>query len=123
MVCASTLGRISPKSSSRKVTNTVLNRNSKRRNVKSESMILAVRMTMQIFTRLLTTKIVANSRSTSVSRRSTAAADMLLLFCKRRTSLCEREKNEVSAPDTSAETHSRQNVTAHSTAIWGENPL
>jgi len=33
------------------------------------------------------------------------------------------QKNEVSAPDTSAETHSSPNVTAHSTAIWPENPL
>jgi hypothetical protein len=52
-----------------------------------------------------------------------ASADALLRFCTRRMSLCDREKKEVSAPETSAETHSRQSVTAQSTAIWGENPL
>ena len=100
-----------------------MNRNSNRRKVKTESMIPAVRMTMQIFTRLLTTRIVASSRSTFASSRSMAAADALLRLCKWRMSLCEREKKEVSAPETSAETHNRQSVTAQSTAIWGENPL
>ena len=86
-------------------------------------MMLDVRMTMQIFTRLFTTRIVASNRSTFVSRRSTASADAVVRLRRRRISLCDREKNEVSAPDTSAETHSRPSVTAHSTAIWAENPL
>lgn len=78
---------------------------------------------MQIFTRLLTTRIVASSRSTFVSKCNTASAEAVVRVCRRRISLCDREKNEVSAPDTSAETHSSPNVTAHSTAIWPENPL
>ena len=54
---------ISPKSSSRKVAMT----DSKRKrmpaepNVKSRLMMRAARMTMQMFTRLLTTRIVASS--------------------------------------------------------------
>ena len=52
-----------------------------------------------------------------------ASADAVVRLRRRRISLCDREKNEVSAPDTSAETHSRPSVTAHSTAIWAENPL
>ena len=122
MVWASTFGRISPKSSRRNVTRTVLNRNSNRRKVNSESIIPAVRITMQIFTRLLTTRIVASSRSTFANKRSTASARPLRLSCKRRTSLCESEKNDVSAPETSAETHNRRNVTAQSTMICGVKP-
>ena len=78
---------------------------------------------MQMFTRLLMTRMVASNRSTSPSRRSTAAAEALRLLLSRLTSLCEREKNEVSAPDTSAETHNRQRVTAHNTARRGSKPL
>ena len=58
-----------------------------------------------------------------VVERNTASAEAVVRVCRRRISLCDREKNEVSAPDTSAETHSSPNVTAHSTAIWPENPL
>ena len=77
----------------------------------------AVRITMQMFTRLLITRIVASSRSTSVNSRKTAAARPPRLSCKCRMSLCDSEKNEVSAPDTSAEMHNMQSVTAHSTMI------
>ena len=51
-------------------------------NVKSRLMMRAARMTMQMFTRLLTTRIVASSRSTFASSRSMAAADALLRLCK-----------------------------------------
>ena len=123
IVCASTFGRISPKSSSRKVTSTVLKRNSKRRKVKTESMIVEVRMTMQTFTRLFTTRIVASSRSTSFNRRSMAPAEAARLFFRRLMSLCDREKKEVSAPDTRAEIHNSRSVTAQNTAMRGSNPL
>ena len=86
-------------------------------------MIPDVRMTMQTFTKLFTTRIVASSMSTSVSRRSTAPADALRLALRRFTSLCDSEKNDVSAPDTSAETHNRKSVTAQSAAMRGSNPL
>ena len=78
---------------------------------------------MQMFTRLFITRIVASSRSTSDSRRSTASAEAERRCWKRRTSLCEREKKEVSAPETSAEIHSRQHVTAQSTTTCGVKPL
>ena len=58
-------------------------------------MMFDVRMTMQMLTRLLTTRIVASSRSTSPSRRRMASADEEPLFFSRCTSLCEREEKEV----------------------------
>ena len=123
MVCASTFGRISPKSSSRKVTSTVLKRNSDRRNVKIESMIPEARITMQMFTRLLTTRIVASSMSTFFSRKSTASAEADFCSRMRRTSERDNEKKAVSAPETRAETKSRQHAAAHITAMRGDMPL
>ena len=123
VVRASTLGSTSPNSSSRNVTTTVLNRKSSRTNVKRASTIPAVRIVMQIFTKLLATSMVASSMSTSPSRRSTAAAEADVRSRSRCTSLCESEKNDVSAPDTNAEMHSRPEVTAQSAIMRGEKPL
>ena len=74
---------------------------------------------MQTFTRLFTTRIVASSRSTSVNSRSTVDDEGLLRSRSARTSLGESEKNDVSAPETSAERHSNTTVTAQSTAMAG----
>ena len=74
---------------------------------------------MQTFTKLFTTRIVASSRSTSVNSRNTVEAEGVLRSRSVRTSLCESEKNDVSAPETSAERHSNTNVTAQSAAMVG----
>ncbi len=70
------------------------------------------RMTMQIFTRLLNTRIVANSRSTfesSFSMASDPALRRSLSFC---TSVWVSEKNEVSAPEANADRESSSSVAA-----------
>lgn len=66
--------------------------------------------------------MVASSRSTSESSRSTASDEAEVFLRSAAMSLCEREKNEVSAPETRAETSSRQQVTRHNAARWGEKP-
>lgn len=65
---------------------------------KTESMIPDTRMTMQIFTRLLTTRIVASSTSTFVSKCNTASAEAVVRVCRRRISLCDREKTKFQPP-------------------------
>ena len=122
LLCEKTFGRISPKSSSRNVTSTVLNRNSKRVKRKSSFIMFEVSMTMQMFTRLLVTRIVASRPSTSDSMRSMARSresSCSLISCKSRG---VSEKNATSDPDTRAEIVSSTTVTASSTAACRPKP-
>ena len=52
-----------------------------------------------------------------------ASADEEPLFFSRCTSLCEREKKEVSAPETRAETHSSNSDTTQRTTTGPVKPL
>ena len=122
LLCEKTFGSISPNSSSRNVTSTVLNRNSKRVKTKSSFIMFDVRMTIQIFTRLLVTRMVARRPSTSDSMRRIERlreSGFSLISCKSRG---ESEKNATSEPDTSAEIVSSTNVTASSTAACRLKP-
>jgi hypothetical protein len=82
----------------------LLNRN-------SESMMFEVRITMQMFTRLFVTRIVASSESTSSSSERMAlsrASGFTLISCKLRG---VSEKNATSDPDTVAEISNNKHVT------------
>lgn len=80
-------------------------------------------MTMQIFTKLLTTNIVANNRSTSPNKRKIASDIGVLRSFSCCISLWVSEKNDVSAPDANAEIHSRHNAPIPDATICGEKSL
>ena len=81
-------------------------------NTNSESMTFDERITMQIFTRLLATRMVASSESTSSSSErialSRASGFVRISCCSRGVS----EKKATSEPDTRAEIISNRTVQA-----------
>ena len=102
---------ISPNSSNRNVTITIFTTNSSPAapaNPTSESISPLDRITMQILTRLLTTRIVANRYSSADSNRRIALLLRSGLFFSRTTSRGEREKKAVSEAETDAETPSNR---------------
>lgn len=114
-ICAMTLGAISPKSRSTKVTTTVLTTKSNRPSEKIVSMMLEVTITMQMLTKLLITNIVASNRSMLLSSSNVVDAAELFSPLSFLISLWFNEKNAVSEPDTVAESsNSRSATTARS---------
>lgn len=113
-ICAITLGAISPKSSSTKVTITVLTTKSSWPNVNTVSIIFAVTITMQILTKLLITNIVASSRSILLSSSRVVEAVELFSPLSLLMSLWLSEKNAVSEPETVAEIISSTSATTQS---------
>ncbi len=122
LLCENTLGMISPKSSSRNVTTTVLNRNSympPKRN--TASIRFEVSMTMQMFTRLLTMSMVASSLSTSSSRATTVRLAVSRFDSRESISVRVNEKKATSDPDTIAEIKSSSRHMAPCTTICAES--
>ena len=116
------MGRISPKSSSRNVTSTVLKRNSKRAKCHSELITFDESITIQILTRLFVTRIVANRRSTFDSSETISPSRESELCDMRCSSLGVSEKNATSDPETRADMVSRINVRTSITPTSGVKP-
>ena len=77
---------------------------------------------MQMFTKLLVTKMVANSESTSSSNERMAlsrASGFTRISCRLRG---VSEKKATSEPETKAETRSSNAVQPSSTPTWSEKP-
>ena len=114
LLAAITFGSISPNSRMRNVAATVVNRNSHTPEVNTNSceIRLADSMVMQIFTRLLMVRIVANVYSFSSSSESMAREAGVCcspIFSK---SVCVSENSEVSEPETNADTSSSTHMPA-----------
>ena len=119
-------GMISPNSSNRNVTITIFTTNSSPAapaNPTSESISPLDRITMQILTRLLTTRIVANRYSSADSNRRIALLLRSGLFFSRMTSRGEREKKAVSEAETDAETPSNRITISRITESCSVNGL
>lgn len=106
-------GMISPNSNSRKVTTTILIRNSQpEASPKSinESISPLARTTMQTLTRLLAIKIVASRYFSAESSVMIVLLVRSLFFLNRSMSCGESEKKAVSEADTMAEMHNSKTI-------------
>ena len=99
-----------------------MNKNSNLLKTKRLSITFELRITMQILTRLLVTKIVASNLSTSES-----SPKIILSRVSGFSRICcnwlgESEKNATSEPDTNADTNNSNIITANIATICGVKP-